>query len=710
MENNQLEYSNEIYPKIIESANVGSSPSKIFETFSKNPGIGFLFQDSDGENLSLIHTPGLIGGNWLQAETKFVALLGFSEQTIAVKIQEASMGNTKQKVPSLGDIIQTVVSKKPLREISSLSEVFIYKNFIPIPIKLVKVFLSLSKFDPDSIAQAFLAALDSNSSATAPSSDESSDEEVSEEPIQGNDPKLSRKLSIGDDEDIDSPSEGNQEDENTPVTKISGRIPRKQKSSGKKLVSIDFLQDIADFELVFQFCYLCSKGKIKNLNYSIQPSPEIIEWKLEIENKFLNIKRSQNTLANSTSTSRRSDSIDEEEITVDSTISLRDKHMIHTLLKISENLDQNTLRLTKESEEKSKGFSKLENHKKLLLLNATESSDNENSPSDPTEFCQSFLKKTTVFRAKESLQQAIKTNKEIVFYPSTAFTTKLYTVDLLWLSPDSPSGISLFFCSESLSSDTDIGYALLDKIERSDIQKASKQTLEIPQNYSSALWMLKNLRVVLNLYFGQKSPASICLLSWINHFEINRVNYRSLQHSDPSFLTQVLYSIDRALQIYWLSCSENEERRSVNTKILQMQDLQNNIERHNFHYMIPKTLADKCSKIGEETPPKAKDNDSKRQLKETDKENFKKLKIEETLHKHWHLKSNENYTDMFWKHTSKCPKTKSGKYICMKYFIKGYCVKNCNRSHRLAPEDEKTFEEFLNHCRASDFPAGAEEP
>ena len=35
MENNQLEYSNDIYPKIIESANVGSSPSKIFETFSK---------------------------------------------------------------------------------------------------------------------------------------------------------------------------------------------------------------------------------------------------------------------------------------------------------------------------------------------------------------------------------------------------------------------------------------------------------------------------------------------------------------------------------------------------------------------------------------------------------------------------------------------------------------------------------------------------
>jgi len=159
MENNQLEYSNEVYPKIIDSAGIGSSPSKIFETFSKNPGIGFLFQDSDGENLSLFHNPGVIGGNWIQEETKLVALLGFTDKAITVKIQEASMGNIKLKVPSLGDIIQAVVSKKPLKDITNLSELFNYKNFVPIPIKLVRVFLSLSKFDPDSIAQAFLAAL-----------------------------------------------------------------------------------------------------------------------------------------------------------------------------------------------------------------------------------------------------------------------------------------------------------------------------------------------------------------------------------------------------------------------------------------------------------------------------------------------------------------------------------------------------------------------
>ena len=54
--------------------------------------------------------------------------------------------------------------------------------------------------------------------------------------------------------------------------------------------------------------------------------------------------------------------------------------MIHTLLKISDNLDQNTLRLSKENEEKAKGFSKLENHKKQLILNATEHLKEEYTP------------------------------------------------------------------------------------------------------------------------------------------------------------------------------------------------------------------------------------------------------------------------------------------------------------------------------------------
>lgn len=224
--------------------------------------------------------------------------------------------------------------------------------------------------------------------------------------------------------------------------------------------------------------------------------------------------------------------------------------MIHALLKISKNLDQNTLRLAKDSEDKAKGFSKLEPHKKLLILNATENDSQDDSPTEPTDFCRAFFLKTTGYRAKETLQKGLKENREIVFIPSTAFTARLYTVDFLWQSPDQPSGISLFFCSKSSTIESDQGYALLEKIDKLDAQKASKQKIKVPSSYIAALWMLKNMRAVFSLLFGEKSQTSKCLSSWITHFEFNRVYYNSLQEADKSFLTQVLFAIDRALQIY----------------------------------------------------------------------------------------------------------------------------------------------------------------
>jgi len=211
-------------------------------------------------------------------------------------------------------------------------------------------------------------------------------------------------------------------------------------------------------------------------------------------------------------------------------------------------------------------------------------------------------------------------------------------MDLIWNSPDSPSGISVLYCTESADPEVDQGYALLDKIDRSDIQKASKQTLEVPKNYSATLWMIKNFRAVINLFFRPNSHSSKCLSSWISHFENNRIYYRSLQEADQTFLTQVLYSTDCALQIYWLSCSENSDKRLINTKILHMSDLQSNIERHNFHSIIPKVLSDKFFP-NEDGSQNSKSQDKKNgRLKRDprDADHKKKQCVEETIHKHWH--------------------------------------------------------------------------
>jgi len=187
------------------------------------------------------------------------------------------------------------------------------------------------------------------------------------------------------------------------------------------------------------------------------------------------------------------------------------------------------------------------------------------------------------------------------------------------------------------------------------------------------------------------------------------VYYHSLHNADKSFLTQVLFAIDRALQIYCQSCRNTEYRRTVNSKILQMQDLQNNIERHNFSYVLPQVLLDKLLPDPSDIPSGSENNGKKipkkRDKIEIDNDNKKKQRIEDN-HKQWHVRPNENFSELFWKNTFHCPKTKNGNIICMKFFVKGFCTKTCNRAHKLTTKEEKEFEEFSKKCRLSDFQQG----
>jgi hypothetical protein len=297
----------------------------------------------------------------------------------------------------------------------------------------------------------------------------------------------------------------------TPITRNNKRFTSKKIAETEHL-DINSSPWINDLQHVIYFCYLCSINKMDSIKYTIQNSEDVKIWQNSWESVHLSdLPFSQSSTFQTNNQVNQTGSFDDDDTTVESQISLKDCHMIHTLLKISENLDQNTLRIAKETKEKNKGFSKLEHHKRLLILNTTENPTQDEVAIEPTEFCKACLLKKTVYRTKEALQQGLKANKEIVFIPSTAFAARLYTVDLVWQSPDQPNGISLFFCAESSVLEDNHSFALLEKLDKTDIQKASKQTLEVPKSYSAALWMLKNLRAVMSLYFGQESSTSLCL-------------------------------------------------------------------------------------------------------------------------------------------------------------------------------------------------------
>ncbi len=65
----------------------------------------------------MLHNPSIIGGSWLQDETKLVALSGFDSMTVAVKIKDTSIIDMKQKISRLQDIQDAITTRMPFQSV-----------------------------------------------------------------------------------------------------------------------------------------------------------------------------------------------------------------------------------------------------------------------------------------------------------------------------------------------------------------------------------------------------------------------------------------------------------------------------------------------------------------------------------------------------------------------------------------------------------------
>jgi hypothetical protein len=281
-----------------------------------------------------------------------------------------------------------------------------------------------------------------------------------------------------------------------------------------------------------------------------------------------------------------------------------------------------------------------------------------------------------------------------------------------------------FFCPEisSLNSyelERDQNLALVDKIKQTDIEKLTKEKFSFPDSVMDMVWLTQNFHAIVSLCFGPNSHSAKFLKDWGNHMYLNRLFYKSQQASDNTFFTQVLFCINRALQIHWRSCCECTDRESVNDRILSMSEQRDLTIQHNFTYNIPKLLQDKFSKskspnidekekenIGKAIAGKGNKLKGDKDLKNQFKSWKDIITDNDPKHAHWRLQDGENFSKLFYFNQKKCPKTKDGKIICMKLFIRGICDKSCPRVQKLSADDEKAFDNFVGRCREG----GAQKP
>ena len=142
--------------------------------------------------------------------------------------------------------------------------------------------------------------------------------------------------------------------------------------------------------------------------------------------------------------------------------------------------------------------------------------------------------------------------------------------------------------------------AMADKVKQSELEKLSKQKIQLPTTLMDLLWMTQNLHAVISLCFGLRSLSAKFLNKWATHMYKNRIVYTSLQGSDPSFYAKVLFTIDNALQLHWKSCCEAPDRHSVDDQILMMNEVQASIRRYNFTQNIPKSIQEKVPRSRKE--------------------------------------------------------------------------------------------------------------
>jgi hypothetical protein len=342
----------------------------------------------------------------------------------------------------------------------------------------------------------------------------------------------------------------------------------------------------------------------------------------------------------------------------------------------------------------------------MLILNASAVPHYSTAASSPTEFYMTFLSKKSQFKAKDMLMHRFQTDK-IAFNPNSTFVTNLCNSEFFWILPDSPSGISIFYCPETKSANSvelerERNLALVDKVNASDIDKLAKQKISLPLQLMDLVWTTQNFQAVIALCFGPKSHSAIFLQDWIDHIYDNQLQYMSEQASDPHFYAKVMYTIDFSLQKHWRSCSIAPNRSSVNGDVLHLSHIQESILNLNFTQNIPKAISDKVlaqlgsgkdDKLqglgrlgGKKIPGASQDQDKQDLVFDNDKSNHK-----------WQVRDNKNFSRVFYR--NQCSKNAEGKLLCMKFFIRGLCTKTCNCAHTLTSEDKKNFGDFVDGCR-----------
>ena len=136
-----------------------SDISKSMDKVSKNPGICLLSLDPTESKLQLFHYTTTIGGSWDNPKKRVTTFVDFNFDAHPMAIVSKSIREVRAKSHSIHEFSLCCTSEDDFNQLRNPKLTINFKNIIPIPPFLTKVFLNLPSTDLASVAVAFFNAI-----------------------------------------------------------------------------------------------------------------------------------------------------------------------------------------------------------------------------------------------------------------------------------------------------------------------------------------------------------------------------------------------------------------------------------------------------------------------------------------------------------------------------------------------------------------------
>lgn len=378
--------------------------------------------------------------------------------------------------------------------------------------------------------------------------------------------------------------------------------------------------------------------------------------------------------------------------------------------------------LEKEDKKKDR-IKKFHTSIKQLILFAS-ATDAEVVPDDILESCKRVFNAETVVNAEQelNLQFSNMGMRDASFAPG--FVASLYSGKFLWTKNFTPNNFSPFMICEAepLTAPENQPRRLVLHLEdtngksSNDITAGGKNTVKAPTTYDAMFQRLKYFRGACQIFFGKTSIPYISLNALTELCELNKHTFKT-QEIELEFTSKFLLAIDKRFQIWLDNCMTATDRTRVDDGILNFHPLIDTVRFGTFDLRLPLTFkeskpentntknkkaggggsggGDDDADNGAKGKKRRKSEQSERITNEHQPEHFK-MKDGETWPTHF---ANKNVNSRVpWKDDGDAK-------MCPRWFIGGYCFKNCFHkiSHVKAdeiPSDKMTaFKTFLNQIR-----------